>query len=357
MTFQPGAILYTQGFGSRPENVEVPHIDNRAPSIMDVNFYPIGKRWINITANTEYTLTSFTSSQGVVSAVWTLLGTNGGALNTLSDGSSTTVTPVSNNIQIAGTNGQIASTAGSGVITLSLIGPYTPTTYTAHSVLLGEGGSSIGSTGVGTTGQALVGNTGADPSWTGSPSFSGSVTAGTGLTVTSGGATVTAGGLTVTAGGESITGTTTINTTGAATTTIGTGGTGAVAIGNATGNTAVTGSLTASTTLTATLGAITATNGNLVLGTAGNKIVSTSVGTTTAAGANSFGTVALVGGTATVATTAVTAASQIYLTCQALGTVTVPSALAVTTKTAGTSFVILASQVTDTSTIAWHIIN
>ncbi len=50
--------------------------------------------------------------------------------------------------------------------------------------------------------------------------------------------------LTVTPGPISLTGTTTINTTGAATTTIATGGTGAVAIGNATGNTTVTGLLT-----------------------------------------------------------------------------------------------------------------
>lgn len=52
--------------------------------------------------------------------------------------------------------------------------------------------------------------------------------------------------LTVTPGPISLTGTTTINTTGAATTTIGTGGTGSVAIGNATGNTAITGQLTTS---------------------------------------------------------------------------------------------------------------
>jgi hypothetical protein len=49
--------------------------------------------------------------------------------------------------------------------------------------------------------------------------------------------------LTVTPGPISLTGTTTINTAGAATTTIGTGGTGAVAIGNATGNTIITGTL------------------------------------------------------------------------------------------------------------------
>jgi len=117
------------------------------------------------------------------------------------------------------------------------------------------------------------------------------------------------------------------------------------------------GSLTTTTALTATLGNITATNGNIVLGTAGNKISSTSVGSTTTAGANSFGTVALVGGTATVATTAVTANSMIFLQCQALGTVAVAKAMAVTAKTASTSFVITSADATDTSTVAWFIVN
>ena len=48
---------------------------------------------------------------------------------------------------------------------------------------------------------------------------------------------------------------------------------------------------------------------------------------------------------------------MIFLTSQALGTDTVASALCVSAKTAGTSFVITASQATDTSTIAWFIIN
>lgn len=120
---------------------------------------------------------------------------------------------------------------------------------------------------------------------------------------------------------------------------------------------AATTSVTAGTTLTATLGNITATNGNVVLGTAGNKQVYTSVAATSAAGANSAGTVALVAGTVVVATTAVGAASQVRLTCQALGTVTAPSALCVSAKSAGVSFTILASQGTDTSTIFWEIVN
>lgn len=194
MSFQPGANLYTVAYGNRPESVEVPHIDTRAPTTLDI-LYPVGKRWINTSANTAYVLTSQSSSSSGTTSTWTLLGTNGGALNTLSDNASASVTPVSNNIQIAGTSSQITTTAGSGVITLSLVGPYTPSTYTAHGVLIGEGSSSIAATAVGATGQALVGNTGTDPSWTGSPSFTGSVTAGTTLTATSGAITATNGNL------------------------------------------------------------------------------------------------------------------------------------------------------------------
>ena len=125
------------------------------------------------------------------------------------------------------------------------------------------------------------------------------------------------------------------------------------------------GSIAATTTLTATAGAITATNGTLVLGPAGNKILSTSVGTTTAAGANAFGSVTLVAGTATVATTAVTASSLIHLSRQSVGTSTALGELTVGTKTAGTSFVISAATpatpgtplASDTSVVFYQIIN
>jgi hypothetical protein len=67
------------------------------------------------------------------------------------------------------------------------------------------------------------------------------------------------------------------------------------------------------------------------------------------------GTVALVGGTATITTTAVTANSQIVLSVQTPGgTVGIPS---ITAKTAGTSFVITSTSATDTSTIFWQIVD
>lgn len=341
MSFQPGAVLYTQGFGSRPESVEVPHIDTRAPGSSDTGngFFPIGKSWVNTLANTAYILTSLSPASTGPTANWTLLGTNGGALNTLSDNSNTTVTPVSNNIQIAGTAGQITTTAGSGVITLSLIGPYTPTTYTAHSVLLGEGGSSIGTVGPdATSGIALISQgSSSDPIF-------GTVTVAGGGT---GATTFTADGVLYGNGTSAI-----------AATAAGT--TGQALVGNTssapswTGSPSFSGSVTAATTITATLGAITATNGNLVLGTAGNKLVIASTSSATC----SAGTFTLAGtATTTVSNSAVTANSLILLTTQALGTVSAASTLAVTAKSAGTSFTVTPSQSTDTSTIAYLIIN
>jgi len=219
MTFPVGANLYTLGFGTRPENIEVPHYDVRAPTSTDV-LYPIGKEWV-WPGNSIWKLLQLSAANNITTATWVQISNSTGDI-----------------LAINGTANQITASTTSGTTTLSI-----PSTFIAPG------------------------------------------------------------------------------------------------------------------SISATLGNITATNGNLVLGTAGNKIVSTSVATTTTAGANSFGSVALVGGTATVATTAVTANSLIFLTSQALGTVTVASALDVTAKTAGTSFVITASQGTDTSTIAWMIVN
>ena len=109
--------------------------------------------------------------------------------------------------------------------------------------------------------------------------------------------------------------------------------------------------VTAGTGITATTGNITATNGNLVLGTAGNKL-------SIATGANaSLGVATLVAGTVTVNTTAVTASSRIFLSVATpggtRGFLSAPSASIV----AGTSFVINSDSALDTSTVNYWIIN
>lgn len=114
----------------------------------------------------------------------------------------------------------------------------------------------------------------------------------------------------------------------------------------------VTGAITAGTGITTTTGNLTATNGNVVLSTAGNKL-------SIATGANaSIGTsAAMVAGTITVNTTAVTASSLIFLTVNTpggtQGVLSAPSASIV----AGTSFVINSSNAADTSTVNYWIIN
>lgn len=90
--------------------------------------------------------------------------------------------------------------------------------------------------------------------------------------------------------------------------------------------------------------------GDLILSTAGK-------GLQIKEGSNAkMGTATLSGGTVTVSTTAVTASSRIFLTVQSLGTVTTPKAIAVTARTAGTSFVITSADATDTSVVAWMLV-
>lgn len=71
---------------------------------------------------------------------------------------------------------------------------------------------------------------------------------------------------------------------------------------------------------------------------------------------NTSGTVTLVAGTAVVTTASVTANSRIFLTAQSLGTVTVGQGLAISARTAGTSFTIKSESATDTSVVAWLIV-
>jgi hypothetical protein len=143
-------------------------------------------------------------------------------------------------------------------------------------------------------------------------------------------------------------------------------GAGTLTIGNVTftSNALTAGTLTLSYA-TSRLGP-TNMNGNLTFGIEGNKI-STPVATTTTAGANSFGSVTLVGGTATVSTTSVTTNSLVYIWRQSIGATGAAALgqLTVGTITNGTSFVIravqaadaTALQASDVSVIGWMIVN
>ena len=88
--------------------------------------------------------------------------------------------------------------------------------------------------------------------------------------------------------------------------------------------------------------------GNLKLNTAGNKIFITT-GSNASVGLSG----AMTAGTITISTTAVTASSLIFLTAVGSGT----GQISLGTVTAGTSFVINSSDILDTRTVQWWIIN
>jgi hypothetical protein len=110
--------------------------------------------------------------------------------------------------------------------------------------------------------------------------------------------------------------------------------------------------VTAGTGLIATTGGVTATAGNLSLNGVGSKLV---IHASTPA-SDSVGTsVAMTAGSVTVATTAVTAASKIFVTPATPGGT--QGNLSIGTVTAGVSFVINSDSGTDTSTVNYLIIN
>jgi hypothetical protein len=121
--------------------------------------YPVGAIWINTANNTAWLLnsapgnwTEFAAS--VAGAIISITGDSGGA-----------ELPSAGNFNIKGTANQVVVTGSAATETISLTGPYTPATYTAHGVLVGEGTSSIVATTAGTTGQVLIGSTAADPAF------------------------------------------------------------------------------------------------------------------------------------------------------------------------------------------------
>jgi hypothetical protein len=107
--------------------------------------------------------------------------------------------------------------------------------------------------------------------------------------------------------------------------------------------------LTAANALHVTSGQ-TQLDGNLSLAVAGGKVLIKE-------GSNaSMGVATLVLGTVTVSNTLITANTRIMLTVQSLGTVSLPTVVAVTARSAGTSFTITSASATDTSVIAWLLI-
>jgi fibronectin-binding autotransporter adhesin len=145
MTFQPNQNLYGVAIGStNGQGPSYPHYDVRAPASTDVNFF-LGQKWV-WPNNGIWFLIGLSSTGGTLTATWAEAVTSSGTVNS-----------------VTGTTNQITASPNTGAVTLSV-----PSTFVAPG--------SIAST---TT-----------------------ITAGTGLTVTSGGETITAGNLTLSGTGS-----------------------------------------------------------------------------------------------------------------------------------------------------------
>jgi hypothetical protein len=107
------------------------------------------------------------SAAGVPS--WLSDGTTGQVLTATTGSPPSWVSPATSGTvtNVTGTANQVAVATGTTTPVISLIGPYTPSTYTAHGVILGEGTSSMVATSAGTSGQLFQsGGASADGSWT-----------------------------------------------------------------------------------------------------------------------------------------------------------------------------------------------
>jgi len=116
--FQPGAVVNTQSLGTKAENVEVPVLQTRAPTIYDSN-YPQGKPWIDGTDNASYVLTSISSFEGTNSANWNNTSGGSGSFSSLTvSGAITAGTTITSTLgNITATDGNfVASTSGTGVV-------------------------------------------------------------------------------------------------------------------------------------------------------------------------------------------------------------------------------------------------
>src|SRR5271163_2018180 len=106
MTVPVPANTYTLGFGTRPTTPPV--FQPFTPGATNVN-YPLGQLWVNTVNGNFYGLASFSASNNNISATWTQLGSEAGALNTLTTQDSTVVSPSAGNINVSGSTNQLTT--------------------------------------------------------------------------------------------------------------------------------------------------------------------------------------------------------------------------------------------------------
>ncbi len=126
---------YAVAVGTSSNDVSVPFLATFDPSSTNVG-YPLGKRWINKSGNSEFVLTSYTPSNGTLSANWQTSASPTGSISTITGDSGGALSPSAGNINILGTAAQITTTGSGSTLTISI-----PTTFSIGSTAGAAGGT------------------------------------------------------------------------------------------------------------------------------------------------------------------------------------------------------------------------
>ena len=364
-----GANLYSVGFGTKPENIEIPVVTTRDPTASDYK-YPIGKRWVNTIDKASFTLCSVTTKGTASTATWEANTPGSAVVASLTGDTGGAIDPTAGTIVIAGGNSiSTAGTSGPGTITFNLdtavvgITSITAKASTDLSIISASAQDVIVKMGD-ASGAQKVSFEDSTATEVASINSDGNVTA---VEVTSDTLLGSAVSATVALYSSLTTGTITFGGT-AQTGDFNIGvssGTIAVNVGSGSGATALTAGSTSGASATtiqagtggitlspAAAGGTTISAGNLALTAGGISFSQAGNGLTFKTGSNPVvgTTSAMTTGSVTVANTRAASGMVVLAYPATLGTVSAPQAYYIDNIVPGTSFDIVSADATDTST-------
>lgn len=163
----------------------------RAPNAQDIS-HDLGSFWLNEATDTMYVLVDISAG----AATWDALGGGGAGIDTING-----VAPAAGNFTLAGTANQITATNGASTVTFSLPAAITtPGSLSATTTVTAGTGISATTGDITAVAGDIVANAGNIDAPTGSLSAGTTVTAGTGISATTGDITAVGGNIVSTAG-------------------------------------------------------------------------------------------------------------------------------------------------------------
>jgi hypothetical protein len=127
----PGSNVYSLGFGNTPIASLgcVPVIQTRSPSPSDTKgsygVFALGQVWVNSVAGASYQLLSLSTIGGTLRANWALVSSASGELANITTQDSTVVVPSAGTIFLNGAAGEFTTTGSGSTVTINYTDPST----------------------------------------------------------------------------------------------------------------------------------------------------------------------------------------------------------------------------------------